>query len=221
MLRTYLLSIFFIVDNTRKFRGKEKEPKSTTTSSRGSLENSTASQYRNTQKRTTPSSKHSRNDMKNLRISFTESKNYKSKKYQVSQSTSESSTSTYLPQKLRASNTDSAGPGTFGQIAGSSRAEQICTCGGRGNSQRRNSHGCANSWSIPGEERSRRRRRRRRHGRKKASKRESDRPRDCFTTFCVCMRGRSLDELSACKCASSHEVLSSHHECCCVQVNLQ
>jgi len=80
-----------------------------------------------------------------------------------------------------------------------------------------NSHGHTNSRSTDSVKRSKRRRKRSRRRRKKASKRESDR-RDCFTTFCICVRGRSSDELRACKCTSPHEI-SSHRECYSVKVN--
>jgi len=136
---------------------------------------------------------------------------------------------------------------TFGQGPSSSRdcKKQICTCRSKGKknmlkrilqtrrvagfglltreflaerrgTRSRNSHGHANSRSIDSVERSKRRKRsRRRH--KKASKRESDR-RDCFATLCVCVRGRSSDELRACKCTSPHEI-PSHRECYSVKVN--
>ncbi|XP_011691756.1 PREDICTED: protein FAM133-like [Wasmannia auropunctata] len=187
---------------SRKYKNKEKDPPST--SRRSSSDNST-SRNKRTQK---PQSKSSRDGSKNSRTSFKELRDNKNKKRQVSRSTSGSSTSS---RKLRTSTKSN----TFGRVSGNSRdcKKQICTCRKERHGTRSgNSHGHANSRSTDPVERSRRRRKRSHRRRKKTSKRESDRPRrDCFATLCVCVRGRSSDELRACKCTSSHEI-PSHRE---------
>ncbi|KYN11492.1 PREDICTED: protein FAM133-like [Trachymyrmex cornetzi] len=190
---------------SRKYRDKEKDPRPPSTSRRSSSDNSTSRDKRAQKLK----SKRSKDSPKNL--SFNKSRDYKNKKRQTSQSTSESSTSTYLSQKLRKTN-------TFGQISGNSRdcKKQICTCRKehRG-AQSRNSH--ENSRSTDPVKRNKRRRKRSRRRHKKTSKRESNRPRrDCFVTLCACVRGCSLDELRACKCTSSHGI-PSHCECCSVK----
>ncbi|XP_018403460.1 PREDICTED: protein FAM133-like isoform X2 [Cyphomyrmex costatus] len=186
---------------TRKYKNKEKDPRPPSTSRRDSSDNSTSRNKRAQKSKL----KRSKDNPKNL--SFNESRNYKNKKRQVSQSTSKSSTSTYSSQKLRTTN-------TFGRVSGNSRdcKKQICTCHKehRG-AQSRNSD--ENSRSTDPVKRNKRRRKRSRRRHKKTSKRESNRPRrDCFVTLCACVRGCSSDELRACKC----EILS-HCECCAVK----
>ncbi|XP_025266007.1 uncharacterized protein LOC112638447 [Camponotus floridanus] len=185
-----------------KYKNKEKDPTPSSTPYRNSLSISTASQNR---KQECAEPKRSKDD----------SESSKPKKCRVSQSTSGSSILTRLRQKLHIKSTN-----TFERISGSSQnyIQQICTCrkNERHNPRSGSSHGHANSQNVSTESRKRRKRSRRRY--KKTSKRESDQLRhDCFTTLCICVRGRNSNELRACNCMSSREILSSDHECCCVQ----
>ncbi|KAM0728476.1 hypothetical protein ACS0PU_005258 [Formica fusca] len=201
---------------THKYKNKEKDPRPSSTSYQNSLDNSIAPQNKR-QKRTKSEPKHSKDSSKSSKMLFNKSKGCKNKKCHVSQSTSGNSILTYLRQKLRIRSTE---PNAFEQISGSSQnyMKQICTCRKSEHHDSRSGslHGHANSQNVS-TERSKRKRKRSRRRHKKASRRESDRLRhDCFTRLCVCVRGRSSDELRACKC-TSHEITSSDHECCCVK----
>jgi len=130
----------------------------------------------------------------------------------------------------------------FRQVSNASYAERTCTCGSskkaskvnearqetpshifhtnfyqeHSNLQREsNTCNCTNPWNIPPPKN----RRRRYYRCEKCSKRESHRPRNCFTRFCICMLGRTLNEV--CECTSFHEILPDHHERYSVKVNLQ
>ncbi|XP_067207705.1 micronuclear linker histone polyprotein-like isoform X2 [Linepithema humile] len=205
---------------THKNKKEEEDSRSSSTSNQNSLKNSVASQNKKVEKRA-KSKNNSTDNSKNSKKLFSKSGNCKNEKCQASQLTSESSTSTYPSRKIRTrvTNAKSVEPNKFDQTSGNSwnYAKRICTCGkGHSHAREGNSHEHANSRSAS-EERCRKRKRSRRR-RKKASKRESNRPRhDCFTTLCICIRGRSLDELRTCKCMSSREILSSRHRCCCTK----
>ncbi|XP_072754161.1 uncharacterized protein [Anoplolepis gracilipes] len=198
---------------THKYENKEKDPRLPSTSHRNSIP-------QNKKKKCTKSKpEHSKDDLKHSKTLFYKSKDCKNKKCRVSQSTSGSSILTHLRQKLRMRNTEL---NAFERISGNSQnyVEQICTCHKkkRRNSESGSFHGHANSQNVSTERSKRRRRKKLRRRHKKASKRESNRLRhDCFMTLCVCIRGRSSDELRACKCTSSHQIPSSDHECCCVK----
>ncbi|XP_029160033.1 uncharacterized protein LOC114932026 [Nylanderia fulva] len=170
-----------------KYKNKEKDPRPI--SYRNSLSNSTASQSKK-QKCTKPKSTYSRDGSKNhiYLICVYSMKNLKSS----------------TPERISSRSQN--------------YTEQICTCGKRRRDpQSGGLHKHVNSQNVS-TERSKKKRKKSRRRHKKASRRESDQPRhDCFTTLCVCVRGRSSNKLRACKCTSSREILSSDHECCCVK----
>ncbi|XP_070161365.1 uncharacterized protein [Polyergus mexicanus] len=192
---------------THKYKNKEKDPRPSSTSYQNFLDNSISLQNKR-QKRTKSGPKHSKDSSKKmpcLAIDFwkLDFDIFTTKVTRIS--------------LICTCSVRSTEPNAFERISGSSQnyMEQICTCRKKHHNSRSGSlHGHANSQNVS-TERSKKRRKRSRH--KKASRRESDRLRhDCFTTLCVCVRGRSSDELRACKC-TSHEITSSDHECCCVK----
>ncbi|XP_029666896.1 uncharacterized protein LOC115237773 [Formica exsecta] len=199
---------------THKYKNKEKDPRPSSTSYQNSLDNSIAPQNKR-QKRTKSEPKHSKDSSKKmpcLAIDFWKLD------FDIF-TTKVTRISLICTCSIR-----STEPNAFERISGSSQnyMKQICTCRKNEHHDSRSGslHGHANSQNVS-TERSKRKRKRSHRRHKKASRRESDRLRhDCFTRLCVCVRGRSSDELRACKC-TSHEITSSDHECCCVKVNLQ
>ncbi|KAL6444051.1 hypothetical protein ACFW04_001772 [Cataglyphis niger] len=107
-------------------------------------------------------------------------------------------------------------PNTCERISGyaQNNMAQICTCDKNEHRNCRSGslHGHVNSQNVSTERNKMRRRKRSHRRHKKTSKRESDRRHNCFTTFCICVRGRTSDELRTCKCTSSHGIPSNDHE---------
>ncbi|XP_050445276.1 uncharacterized protein LOC126848424 [Cataglyphis hispanica] len=203
---------------THKYKNKEKDPRPSSTSYQKFLDNCTASQKKR-QKCAKSKPKHSEDSSKNSKMLFNKSKTCKNKKCHVPQSTSGNLILTYLRQKLRIRSTE---PNTCERVSGCSQNNmaQICTCDKSEHHICRSGslHGHVNSQNVSTERNKRRRRKRSHRRHKKTSKRESDRLRhNCFTTFCICVRGRTSDELRTCKCTSSHGIPSNDHECCCVK----